>query len=133
MDIINLTTQKISRLKVFFYHLVWTARHKGVGAAARYLAQRLGLQKTGSREGCGSTVTSPAALSASLSLLENPPQFTLIVTGGGEPDALQTTLDSIQAQLYPPQQVILIAGAQDESTGRLTELRDRLCAASLQC
>ena len=122
---INLITQKISRLKVFFYHLAWTARHKGGGAAARFLAQRLGFRKSENRDGCGSSVTSPAAFGSSLSRLANRPRFTLIVTAGGEPDAVQTTLNSFQTQLYPPHQIILIAGVEAEGTGRLTDLRSR--------
>ena len=125
MDIITLTNQKISRLKVFFYHLVWTARHKGVGAAARFLVQRLGFQKVENRDGCSSAVPSPASFRTSLSQLEKRPRFTLIVTGGGAPDALQTTLESIQAQLYPPHQVILITGEETEIAGRLADLRRR--------
>lgn len=125
MDILNLTTQKISRLKVFFYHLVWTARHKGISAAARFLAQRLGFRKAENRDGCSSAESSQTELIASISILDKPPRFTLIVSGGGGPDALETTLDSIQAQLYPPHQIILIAGAEAEHSDWLARLRGR--------
>jgi GT2 family glycosyltransferase len=89
-----------SGLVVLFYHLAWTARRKGPLEALAYLARRLGLFHRRQPE-YGSEANSTAQLTQAA-------RIAVILPLTGDPAALQTSLASLRAQSYPPQQVYLL-------------------------
>ncbi len=132
MDIFNTIALKISRLTVLFYQLIWTIRHKGFSAAAGYLLQRLGVYRQKSRPDCAQRSLSADELNAKLARLDLRPTFCLVVPAGDDPRALQSTLDSIQVQLYSPSQIILLTGSENDAASWLVDLCDRFQLTKLR-
>lgn len=120
-----MTLRKIARLNVLLYHLAWTARHKGVGASIRLLLGRLGLGRRHNRPGCPQGKPSKDALARTLASLPWQPIFSLLVPTDEDLPRLQTTLDSIQAQIYAHHEIILLTAPENENSAWVTNLRGR--------